>query len=100
MREMSIVVVRSAKLWYRRKVSAATAPTSRVGIMDGADMRVIRRIGILALSLAIIVVCEQGHGRSFRSGLVIVRRWPDRDDVDLVRRGTVEHAANGLVVGL
>ena len=100
MREMSIVVVWGAKLRHRCKMSTTTTPTPRVCIMDGVELRAIRHAGILMLWFAIIVVCEQGHGRSIRDGRVIVRRWLNRDGANFVRRGAVEHAANGPVVGL
>ena len=61
--------------------------------------KVTRRVGILTMLPAIIVVCEKGHGRSVRGGQVIVSRLLDRDDINFIRRGTVEHAANGLIVG-
>ena len=95
-------------------MSATTAPTPRVSILDGGGKSgrsttavVVRCDGMVRtrsditmvvhvvgmVLFTIIIICRKGHGRSIRFSRLL-----NRDDANFVGCGTVEHAADGLVV--
>ena len=101
-------------------MSTTTAPAPSVSILDGGGKSCQRTIVVVVrrrcdgmvcarggatmvihdiqasgMELStMIVVCRKGHGRGIRFSHLLVR-----DDANFFGCGTVEHAANGLVVG-